>query len=66
LVNRALPDAQLDDFVITLRVELPASKTSLELAKKLVNARAGIPAEASAGRQASRLLPPPLGLKLEH
>ena len=46
-VNRALPDAQLDDFVDNFARRIASfEKRPLELAKKLVNARAGIPAEA--------------------
>ncbi len=45
-VNRALPDADLDGFVDDLARRIASfEKRPLELAKKLVNARAGIPSE---------------------
>ena len=46
-VNRALPDAELDGFVDNFARRIARfEKRPLELAKKLVNARAGIPSEA--------------------
>jgi enoyl-CoA hydratase/carnithine racemase len=46
-VNRALPDAELDGFVDDFARRIASfEKRPLELAKKLVNARAGIPSEA--------------------
>ncbi len=46
-VNRALPDAELDGFVDNFARRIASfEKRPLELAKKLVNARAGIPSEA--------------------
>jgi enoyl-CoA hydratase/carnithine racemase len=46
-VNRAVPDAELDAFVDGLARRIASfEKRPLELAKKLVNARAGVPSEA--------------------
>src|SRR6201991_2859542 len=46
-VNRAVPDAELDAFVDNYARRVASfDKDALELAKKLVNARAGIPSEA--------------------
>lgn len=46
-VNRALPDAELDAFVDNLARRVASFESRpLELAKKLVNARAGVPSEA--------------------
>jgi enoyl-CoA hydratase/carnithine racemase len=46
-VNRALPDAELDGFVDDLARRIASfEKRPLELAKQLVNARAGIPSQA--------------------
>jgi enoyl-CoA hydratase/carnithine racemase len=46
-VNRALPDAELDAFVDNYARRVASFEPrALELAKKLVNARAGIPSEA--------------------
>jgi len=46
-VNRSIPDAELDDFVDDFALRVASfEKRALELAKKLVNARAGVPAEA--------------------
>jgi enoyl-CoA hydratase/carnithine racemase len=46
-VNRALPDDQLDAFVDNLARRVASFEPrALELAKKLVNARAGVPSEA--------------------
>jgi enoyl-CoA hydratase/carnithine racemase len=46
-VNRAVPDAELDAFVDTFARRVAGfDKKPLELAKKLVNARAGVPSEA--------------------
>jgi enoyl-CoA hydratase/carnithine racemase len=46
-VNRSIPDAELDAFVETFARRVASfEKRALELAKKLVNARAGIPSEA--------------------
>jgi len=46
-VNRALPDAELDGFDDNVARRIASfEKRPLELAKKLVNARAGIPSEA--------------------
>jgi enoyl-CoA hydratase/carnithine racemase len=46
-VNRALPDAELDAFVDNFARRVAGfEKRALELAKKLVNARAGVPTEA--------------------
>ncbi|MFM0001503.1 enoyl-CoA hydratase/isomerase family protein [Paraburkholderia dipogonis] len=46
-VNRSIPDAELDAFVDNFARRVASfEKRALELAKKLVNARAGIPSEA--------------------
>lgn len=46
-VNRSIPDAELDAFVDNFARRVASfEKRPLELAKKLVNARAGIPSEA--------------------
>jgi enoyl-CoA hydratase/carnithine racemase len=46
-VNRAIPDAELDAFVDDFARRVGSfEKRALELAKKLVNARAGVPSEA--------------------
>ncbi|MFM0627382.1 enoyl-CoA hydratase/isomerase family protein [Paraburkholderia xenovorans] len=46
-VNRSIPDADLDAFVDNFARRVASfEKRALELAKKLVNARAGIPSEA--------------------
>jgi enoyl-CoA hydratase/carnithine racemase len=46
-VNRSIPDAELDAFVDNFARRVGSfEKRALELAKKLVNARAGIPSEA--------------------
>ncbi|MEU9380156.1 enoyl-CoA hydratase/isomerase family protein [Streptomyces sp. NPDC048279] len=46
-VNRALPDAELDDFVDNFARRVAGfDKKPLGLAKELVNARAGVPSEA--------------------
>lgn len=46
-VNRAIPDAELDAFVDNFARRVASfEKRPLELAKKLVNARAGVPSEA--------------------
>jgi enoyl-CoA hydratase/carnithine racemase len=46
-VNRSIPDAELDAFVENFARRVASfEKRALELAKKLVNARAGIPSEA--------------------
>jgi enoyl-CoA hydratase/carnithine racemase len=46
-VNRSIPDAELDAFVDNfVRRVASFEKRALELAKKLVNARAGVPSEA--------------------
>jgi enoyl-CoA hydratase/carnithine racemase len=46
-VNRSIPDAELDDFVDDFARRVASfEKRALELAKKLVNARAGVPSEA--------------------
>jgi enoyl-CoA hydratase/carnithine racemase len=46
-VNRALPDAELDAFVENLARRIAGfDKRALELAKKLVNSRAGVPSDA--------------------
>lgn len=46
-INRALPDAELDAFVDNLARRVARfEKRNLELAKKLVNARAAMPTEA--------------------
>lgn len=46
-VNRSMPDAELDDFVEDLAQRIASfDKRALELGKKLVNARAGVPSEA--------------------
>ena len=46
-VNRSIPDADLDAFVDDFARRVASfEKRALELAKKLVNARAGVPSEA--------------------
>jgi enoyl-CoA hydratase/carnithine racemase len=46
-VNRSIPDAELDAFVDNFARRVASfEKRALELGKKLVNARAGIPSEA--------------------
>ena len=46
-VNRSIPDAELDAFVDDFARRVASfEKRALELAKKLVNARAGVPSEA--------------------
>jgi enoyl-CoA hydratase/carnithine racemase len=46
-VNRSIPDAELDSFVDRFARRVASfDKQALELAKKLVNARAGVPSEA--------------------
>ena len=46
-VNRSIPDAELDAFVDNFARRVASfEKRALELAKKLVNARAGVPSEA--------------------
>jgi enoyl-CoA hydratase/carnithine racemase len=46
-VNRSIPDAELDAFVENFARRVASfEKRALELAKKLVNARAGVPSEA--------------------
>jgi len=46
-VNRSIPDAQLDGFVDDLARRIASYQTpTIELAKKTINARAGVPAEA--------------------
>lgn len=46
-VNRSIPDAELDGFVDNLARRIASfSREALELAKKTVNARAGVPTEA--------------------
>ena len=46
-VNRSIPDADLDAFVDNFARRVASfEKRALELAKKLVNARAGVPTEA--------------------
>jgi enoyl-CoA hydratase/carnithine racemase len=46
-VNRSIPDAELDDFVDDFARRVASFEPRvLELAKKLVNARAGVPSEA--------------------
>lgn len=46
-INRALPDGELDDFVDNLARRIARfERRNLELAKKLVNARAALPSEA--------------------
>jgi enoyl-CoA hydratase/carnithine racemase len=46
-VNRSIPDAELDAFVDNFARRVASfEKRALELAKKLVNARAGVPTEA--------------------
>ncbi|WP_298928212.1 enoyl-CoA hydratase/isomerase family protein [uncultured Ramlibacter sp.] len=46
-INRALPDAQLDGFVNELARRIAGfERRPLELAKKFINERAGIPSEA--------------------
>lgn len=46
-INRAVPDAELDDFVDSFARRVARfDKRAIELAKKLVNSRAGIPSEA--------------------
>jgi enoyl-CoA hydratase/carnithine racemase len=46
-VNRSIPDAELDSFVDDFARRVASfEKRALELAKKLVNARAGVPSEA--------------------
>jgi enoyl-CoA hydratase/carnithine racemase len=46
-VNRSIPDAELDTFVDDLARRVASFELrALELAKKLVNARAGVPSEA--------------------
>ncbi|BBJ43494.1 enoyl-CoA hydratase [Streptomyces antimycoticus] len=46
-INRAIPDAELDNFVDSFARRVARfDKGALELAKKLVNSRAGIPSEA--------------------
>jgi enoyl-CoA hydratase/carnithine racemase len=45
-VNRAIPDAELDDFVDSLAERMGRfEKRALETGKKMVNARAGVPSE---------------------
>lgn len=46
-VNRSIPDAELDAFVDAFARRVASfEKRALELAKKLVNARSGVPSEA--------------------
>jgi enoyl-CoA hydratase/carnithine racemase len=46
-VNRSIPDAQLDGFVDDLARRIASYQTrTIELAKKTINARGGVPAEA--------------------
>ncbi len=46
-VNRAIPDAELDAFVDNFARRVASfDKRALELAKKLVNSRAGVPSDA--------------------
>jgi enoyl-CoA hydratase/carnithine racemase len=46
-VNRSIPDAELDTFVEDLALRIASFEArALELGKKLVNARAGVPSEA--------------------
>ncbi|MFM0341427.1 enoyl-CoA hydratase/isomerase family protein [Paraburkholderia fungorum] len=46
-VNRSIPDAELDTFVDNYARRVASfDKRALELAKKLVNARAGVPSDA--------------------
>jgi enoyl-CoA hydratase/carnithine racemase len=46
-VNRSIPDAELDDFVDDFARRVAGfEKRALDLAKNLVNARAGVPSEA--------------------
>src|ERR1700709_1601842 len=46
-VNRSIPDAELDAFVDDFARRVASfEKRALELAKKLVNARGGVPSEA--------------------
>ena len=45
--SRSIPDAELDAFVDNFARRVASfDKSALELAKKLVNARAGVPSEA--------------------
>jgi enoyl-CoA hydratase/carnithine racemase len=47
LVNRSIPNAQLDGFVDGLARRIASYQTrTIELAKKTINARLGVPAEA--------------------
>jgi enoyl-CoA hydratase/carnithine racemase len=47
-VNRSIPDAELDDFVDAFARRVASfEKRALELAKNLVNGRAGVPSEAN-------------------
>lgn len=46
-VNRSIPDAELDDFVEAFAQRIAGfEQRALQLAKKMVNARAGVPSEA--------------------